>query len=205
MISGSSLAALFCFSLLMALRLGLSFRSSAIYVRSLGSVGRQWNAPLQVQGSAKDDWFKDGLAFKCTLCGNCCSGTTGTVSFTDVEAEEMSTKLGISKVDFYENYTRRVGKGQKSRFELKELRVGNSRSYDCIFLDRATIPGKAICKLYESRPLQCRTWPFWPEILESKESWEQAKKGVEGCPGIGVGEVIDYDEILEQRDNAGLL
>eukprot|EP00961_Rhodomonas_salina_P046921 629705-Rhodomonas_salina.2 len=29
--------------------------------------------------------------------------------------------------------------------------------------------GKAICSLYEARPKQCRTWPFWPENLASPE------------------------------------
>ena len=151
------------------------------------------------------DWFKqDGLAFSCSMCGACCSGSTGSVRFTDQEAERMALKLGISVDDFMTKYTRRIGKGATSRSELKEIRVANSRSYDCVFLDRSAIPGKAICALYDARPLQCKTWPFWPEVLESPETWELAKRGAEGCPGIGKGSVIPYDEIVRQRDNSGL-
>ena len=39
--------------------------------------------------------------------------------------------------------------------------------------------GKALCKLYQARPTQCRTWPFWQEVVESAETWDQAANG---CP-----------------------
>ena len=33
----------------------------------------------------------------------------------------------------------------------------------CIFLD------KKKCSVYEARPIQCRTWPFWKENMNTKE------------------------------------
>eukprot|EP00613_Pedinella_sp_CCMP2098_P066871 CAMPEP_0171980084 /NCGR_PEP_ID=MMETSP0993-20121228/259757_1 /TAXON_ID=483369 /ORGANISM="non described non described, Strain CCMP2098" /LENGTH=393 /DNA_ID=CAMNT_0012632261 /DNA_START=51 /DNA_END=1232 /DNA_ORIENTATION=- len=36
----------------------------------------------------------------------------------------------------------------------------------CVFLDPL---GK--CSIYEVRPLQCRTYPFWPSLLEDAEAW----------------------------------
>lgn len=39
------------------------------------------------------------------------------------------------------------------------------------------------CSVYEARPTQCRTFPFWPENMEAN-NWE---KLVEFCPGIGHG------------------
>lgn len=153
--------------------------------------------------AAGDDWYKKGLAFKCTLCGNCCSGTSGTVRFTEPEAEAMARKLSVPLADFYADYTRKRGKGQTARVELKEVRGPDGRGWDCVFLDRTTMPGKAICGLYQERPAQCKTWPFWPEILESPESWAEAKLGAEGCPGVGKGAVVPYVDIVRMRDATG--
>jgi Fe-S-cluster containining protein len=91
--------------------------------------------------------------------------------------------------------------------------MGNQRSLrekvtsfgnDCIFLDRESIPGKAVCGLYEARPEQCRTWPFWEGNLRSRKSWEETKKHVP-CPGMDTGPVHDFVEITIalERDKAG--
>jgi len=139
------------------------------------------------------------------MCGNCCSGSSGTVRFTEDEAERMALKLKVSLPDFYQLYTRKQGRGANAWRELKEVKVEGKRGwYDCVFLDRVSVPGKALCKLYEERPTQCKTWPFWPDILETPKSWELAGKGAEGCAGIGKGELISYDDIVSQRDNPGL-
>ena len=61
-------------------------------------------------------------------------------------------------------------------------------NYDCIFL------GENGCSIYEGRPLQCRTYPFWPSIVESRENWESEKRS---CPGIGKGPIINKDTIEE--------
>ena len=144
-------------------------------------------------------WFSAGLAFSCSMCGNCCSGSSGSVRFTETEADEMAEQVKLSTADFYSKYTRRRGRGTKAYFELKEVRR-DSGAMDCIFLDRSKIPGKAICSLYGARPGQCRTWPFWPEVLESEKTWKNAKAGPEGCPGLGKGAIVPYEEIVRQRD-----
>lgn len=38
------------------------------------------------------------------------------------------------------------------------------------------------CSVYEVRPTQCRTWPYWPELV-NETAWEELKKE---CPGIGI-------------------
>ena len=151
------------------------------------------------QKDSPTPWFASGLAFSCSMCGNCCSGSSGSVRFTDVEAVEMAAQVKISPDEFYTKYTRRRGRGSKSYFELKEVRRDNG-DMDCIFLDRVKVPGKAICSLYGARPGQCRTWPFWPELLENEKAWKNAKLGPEGCPGIGKGTIVPYEEIIRQRD-----
>ena len=143
-----------------------------------------------------DEWYADGLRFQCTQCGNCCTGPPGAVWFADDEAEVMAQMCNLGVKAFLKKYARRIGK----RWSLKEHKTRHG--YDCIFLDRRTAPGRAICSLYEARPMQCRTWPFWPENLESPEAWEYTRR-VTPCPGMESGPLIPIDQIRVQRDATG--
>ena len=99
----------------------------------------------------------------------------------------MATKLTVDPQEFELQYTRRIyvdSERQNSYLELREKPSVNG--LDCIFLDRTTIPGKALCKVHEVKPLQCRTWPFWSSVIESKDTWIEASRGPELCPGIGI-------------------
>ncbi len=121
-----------------------------------------------------------GLRFSCTQCGNCCTGPTGYVKFTDQEAVAMSKDLGITLVEFTKTYTRDTEAGRSLTEDYKR-----GFGYDCVFLTRDQ-NGKSGCSVYKSRPAQCRTWPFWEGNLYSKAGWERAAKG---CPGINQGEL----------------
>ena len=154
--------------------------------------------------SSGEDWYKDGLSFACHSCGHCCSGSTGSVRFTDAEAAAMAARLHVTKDQFYDQYTRKRGRAKNAYVELKEKRTAR-HGYDCVFLDRDTVPGKAICSLYEARPAQCRTWPFWEENLTSKAVWERVRLGPEGCKGIGAGPVVAYRDIVAQRETTKAL
>jgi Fe-S-cluster containining protein len=138
-------------------------------------------------------WYADGLRFSCTQCGNCCTGPPGAVWFTDAEGERMAERMGLPHAQFLRKYARRVGK----RWSLTEHKT--EHGYDCVFLDRETVPGKAVCGLYDARPTQCRTWPFWPENLESPETWEMMKRATP-CPGMNTGRLVPLEEIRIQRD-----
>lgn len=41
------------------------------------------------------------------------------------------------------------------------------------------------CSIHAIRPSQCRTYPFWPEILESRGSWEVERRYCEGMSDDG--------------------
>jgi hypothetical protein len=138
------------------------------------------------------DWFEDGLCFSCTQSGNCCTGPPGAVWFTDEEGRAMAKKLKISVDDFYARYTRKIG----VRWSLTENVI--SGKYDCVFLDRET--PKPSCKLYGTRPLQCRTWPFWRENLRSEKAWQRAKDETR-CAGMDSGNVVPASEIRIIRDS----
>src|SRR5690606_17308169 len=104
-----------------------------------------------------------GLRFRCTSCGNCCSGAPGYVGFTDAEAEAIARRLGISVERFLAEYVHRTPRG-------RSIRDVPSKGYDCVFLDRTSVPGKALCSIYEVRPEQCRTWPFWGSVVKSRDA-----------------------------------
>jgi Fe-S-cluster containining protein len=88
---------------------------------------------------------------------------------------EMSDDLD----GFERRFIRQVG----ARKSLVEYSDG-----DCIFLD----PQSRNCIVYASRPIQCRTWPFWNRNLDSRHAWDQA---AEGCPGCNRGQVIPLEAI----------
>jgi uncharacterized protein len=131
----------------------------------------------------KEPWFaKDGLKFTCSQCGDCCSGAPGFVWVNQEEINAMAVKVNVPVDEFEEKYVRKVG----ARRSLVEYENG-----DCVFLDTKTRG----CTLYNERPRQCKTWPFWNSNIESPEAW---KETCEVCPGSGVGKVYTVDEILKQ-------
>ncbi|MEO1534989.1 MAG: YkgJ family cysteine cluster protein [Planctomycetota bacterium] len=133
----------------------------------------------------------EGLRFSCTQCGGCCTGPSGYVKFTDDEARAMATKLGMPMDEFMRTYTHETPMGRSLTERVTEF------GYDCVFLDREAAPGKAVCSLYEARPAQCRTWPFWTSNLSSEHAWRRAAME---CPGIDRGAKATHpDEIRRQR------
>lgn len=112
-------------------------------------------------------WYKKGLRFACTECGKCCTGEPGYVWIDQQEAEKMAEVLNISLKEFMQNYTRLVD----GELSLKEY----PRTYDCVFLRDGNK-----CMVYKARPKQCRTFPYWPENMKSKEAWEETAKRCEG-------------------------
>ncbi len=140
-----------------------------------------------------NEWYSDGLRFACTQCGNCCTGPPGAVWFTPEEGRVMARKLGLEEGEFYRRFARKLD----GRWSLTEKM--SAFGHDCIFLDRESVPGRATCSLYEARPTQCRTWPFWPENLSSKRAWVTAKKRTP-CPGMDTGKLVPIEQIRIQRD-----
>lgn len=127
-----------------------------------------------------------GLRFGCTMCGNCCTGPEGYVLYTEDEGRKLAARLGVSDEQFVRDYTKETFLGRS----LKERPT--PWGLDCVFLDRQSVPGKAVCGVYEDRPAQCRTWPFWPSLLRSEQTWKTAKRT---CPGLDRGKLIPPEQI----------
>lgn len=125
-------------------------------------------------------WYREGLSFTCTRCGACCTGGPGYVWVTVEEIEELARFRGETLQQFSKRYVRRLG----NRLSLVERPGG-----DCIFWD-----AREGCTVYAARPVQCRTWPFWPENVETPEDWEHV---TQICPGSGRGRHYTAEEIIE--------
>lgn len=130
-----------------------------------------------------EPWYKDGLHFKCTQCGNCCTGSPGFVWVDDAEIQAIADYLGKTIGEVRLMHTRPA----RGKISLNEYANG-----DCVFFD-----GKGRgCTIYPVRPKQCRTWPFWNSNLESEDDWDFVKTI---CPGTGRGDFVPFDEIEIRR------
>jgi uncharacterized protein len=136
--------------------------------------------------AASSPWYADGLAFECRRdCGRCCRGPGGYVWVTEIEAEALAKTLGFGLDRFGEKFLRETPRG---------LALRDAPNGDCILLNP-----EGRCLAYTARPNQCRTFPWWPDILESREEWERAKRR---CPGVGTGPRHALGEIEALRREA---
>ena len=142
----------------------------------------------------RPEWYADGLRFECTMCGACCTGAPGFVGFSKAEGEAMAGRLGVSVQDFYSRYAHKMEHGRQG-WSLNEIET--EHGFDCVFLDRDTKPGQALCSIHEIRPQQCRTWPWWPENLRSRDAWRRTGKR---CEGVDRGPLVRIQDIRIQRD-----
>ncbi|MBM79870.1 MAG: hypothetical protein CMJ78_04670 [Planctomycetaceae bacterium] len=129
-------------------------------------------------------WYKDGLQFTCTQCGNCCTGAPGVVWVDEAEIEAIAEFLGKSIGEVQLHHCRLT----RGRTTLAEYANG-----DCIFFDTES----RRCKIYPARPKQCRTWPFWNSNLESPRNWADIQTD---CPGAGKGDFFSLEEIRERAN-----
>jgi Fe-S-cluster containining protein len=125
-----------------------------------------------------------GLRFECTQCGKCC-WTRGAYAHVYLDKDDelrLAERLGVPLADFRERFTFRDENG------FVELDFVGGR---CILLDAET----NLCTVYESRPTQCRTFPFWPELIR-RGAWTSEAKSI--CEGVGNGRVVPKDEVAER-------
>ena len=81
----------------------------------------------------------------------------------------VAASLNLALESFKKKYIR----SKDNRYALIEKKTAQNQ-YDCIFLKDKK------CQIYENRPTQCRTYPWWRENLTTEQSWELAAKECEG-------------------------
>ncbi len=125
-------------------------------------------------------FYKDGIRFECQGDGKCCvtRGKYGYVYLSFGDRKRLAVHFNISTTEFTERYTRKTD----GMYELKYT------GKDCPFFESNR------CSVYEARPWQCRTWPFWNENMNTT-TWE--KEVSPYCPGVGKGRLYTEQEISD--------
>ena len=126
-------------------------------------------------------FYEKGLQFACTRCSRCCRHQPGYVFLSETDLARLQTETGMERHEFVETYCRQVSVNGFIRLSLKE-----KPNFDCIFWENGG------CGVYRNRPLQCRSYPFWPSNLDSQESWDELEKE---CPGVNIGRIHLREEI----------
>jgi Fe-S-cluster containining protein len=115
------------------------------------------------------------IRFQCqTGCTKCCE-EQGFVYLTEDDITRLARYLQLAPADFEKRYVFRTK-------NLRRLRV--PRYAQCAFLKADG------CSVHPAKPLQCASFPYWPEILGSHRAWHETGKR---CPGIGKGELVNIE------------
>ncbi len=132
----------------------------------------------------EEKFYEKGLKFECTRCSACCRLEPGYVFLSVKDVRNLSSGFKTDEVTFFEKYCRKVNIGGFQRISLRE-----KDNYDCIFWENGG------CSVYNFRPLQCRTYPFWRPYLESEDDWNALAMS---CPGVNRGKIHPCSEIEEK-------
>lgn len=134
-------------------------------------------------------WFADGLRFECTACGECCR-REGDVFLSRAEGR------AAVQLAYGDDATVDAFLGELWVEEADgRLRIEVPRGGACPFLQ-----SDGRCRVHAAKPLQCRTYPFWPEIVRTRRSWK-VERGY--CEGIGRGEPVPPDHIARLLNLSG--
>ncbi len=128
-----------------------------------------------------EDARSRGLRFECQQCSFCCGGSPGFVWLSDADIAGLCTFFSMNLEEFSHSYCRFVEVEGGRALSLKE-----KSGYRCIFLE------DGVCTVYHARPVQCRSYPFWEEIIDTDASWASEASS---CPGIGKGSLVPPDSI----------
>ena len=114
----------------------------------------------------------EGLRFECQPgCTECCR-QKGLVYLTEADLLRAAEFLGMTAAAFERKYVYRT---------RNRVRLRVPRAKHCHFLR-----GEG-CSIHPAKPTQCRIFPFWPELVESRREWLKTAKY---CPGMGKGPLI---------------
>ncbi|MBY0507408.1 MAG: YkgJ family cysteine cluster protein [Bryobacteraceae bacterium] len=125
----------------------------------------------------------NGLRFQCQPdCAKCCE-MEGYVYLSEDDVTRIAAYLQLPQAAFEERYVYRT------RLSRRLRKPGGGKQ--CGFLE-----GKQ-CRIHAVKPVQCRLFPFWPELVESRAEWQ---KTGDWCPGIGQGPLIQITTAVEVAD-----
>ncbi|HUI54412.1 MAG TPA: YkgJ family cysteine cluster protein [Bryobacteraceae bacterium] len=125
--------------------------------------------------------MSEGLRFECQPGCTACCEQQGFVYLTEADVARAAAFLEMTAAAFERRYVYRT---------RKRIRLRVPRESQCYFLRDGG------CSIHPAKPTQCRIFPFWPELVDSRREW---KKTARYCPGMGKGPLI---QIAEARGQA---
>lgn len=105
--------------------------------------------------------------FDCHRCGLCCRAGHGRVWLEEEEIAPLAAARGATPAAFVQHFVANVA----GRASLRERADGS-----CMLLEDGNR-----CTAYAARPAQCRSFPFWPGVLDDPAEQERVAAL---CPGI---------------------
>ena len=124
----------------------------------------------------------EGLRFTCQPgCTNCCD-QSGFVYLNETDLKRAARFVKMSAKAFEEKYVYRT---------THQMRFRKPPDKQCPFLENHG------CSIHPAKPTQCRTFPFWPELVESRAEWDRTARY---CPGIGKGPLIQIGTAMEMAE-----
>jgi Fe-S-cluster containining protein len=127
------------------------------------------------------------IRFTCQRgCINCCD-QDGFVYLTEDDILRAAKFTGMKPAAFEKRYIYRTA--HRRRFRKPPRVQGKARQ--CPFLESNG------CSIHPAKPTQCRTFPFWPELVGTPSEWQRTAKY---CPGIGKGPLIQIGSAMERAE-----
>jgi uncharacterized protein len=96
----------------------------------------------------------------------------GQVYLSEEDLVRIAAHVNMTPADFEEKHVYRTA---------RLLRLRKPPDRQCIFHQDNR------CSIHPVKPTQCRLFPYWPEIIETQESWNAT---AQTCPGMNKGPLI---------------
>lgn len=121
------------------------------------------------------------LRFECTMCGACCTarGEYAHVYLNTDEQDALAEELALPLAEFRLRYT------FVDEYGWTQLKFNDE---SCVFLE----PGTNRCTVYGARPTQCRTFPFWRDLVVDGKWTADARRL---CEGVGTGKAHPRESV----------
>jgi Fe-S-cluster containining protein len=124
----------------------------------------------------------EALRFECQPgCTECCR-QKGWVYLSESDVVRAAEYLGMTAQAFERKYVYRT---------RNKMRLRVPAASTCHFLVNEG------CTIHPAKPTQCRIFPFWPELVESKREWAKTARY---CPGMGKGPLIQISNAKLQAE-----
>jgi Fe-S-cluster containining protein len=124
----------------------------------------------------------NGFRFECQPGCSACCDMEGEVYLTEQDLVRIAEHLAMQPADFEQKYVHKTARSRRLR---------KPADRQCLFHRDNR------CSIHAVKPVQCRAFPFWPEIIESEASWNET---AQRCPGMNKGELIQIEVARKTAD-----